>query len=158
MFCIKHWTAQHAAWLHEYGAHTWWIFTDSPNFKHSTPLPVLGVRLPVLNLAFECMDVLWVTCSLGILLCLPTPGPRRQVYHPGCSQKGPRSCGRGRCDCEASITPAGPKKEQQSVWDTQWNSQVSVLSPWPTLLVLAQLFCLSKLHSKSRPKMRLSHL
>ena len=29
-----------------------------------------------------------VTCSLGILLCLPTPGPRRQAHHPGCNWKG----------------------------------------------------------------------
>lgn len=38
-------------------------------------------------------------------------------------------------------------------WDTQWNRQDPVVTFWPTLLMPAQSFCLSKLQSKSKPGM-----
>lgn len=63
--------------------------------------------------------------------------------------RGPRSCCGGSCGHEASIAPSGSKGEQHP---PQGNSHVPVLSPWPTLLMLAQALCLSNLPSYSKPE------
>lgn len=88
-------------------------FHRRPNFKYSTPLSVLGVRLPVLKLAFECMDVL----SFGNMLPGDPPLPaytwtQKASTSPRMQLEGPRSCGSGRCDRKVSVAPAGSKREQ----------------------------------------------
>lgn len=131
-------------------------FHRRPNFKYSTPLSVLGVRLPVVQWAFECMDVL----SSGNMLTGDPPLPaytwtQKASTSPRMQLEGPRSCGSGRCDHKASVAPAGSKREQHRFGGPCGLAKpvlCRVVCPWTIQFKLAQLFSLSKLHSKSQPE------
>lgn len=153
--CVRHWVSRYAAGLHEYGAHPWWVFADSLN---SNTCPTLSLRCQT-----SCSEFgfrMYGCAIFGLRAHGGSFSPRLHLDPEGkdviqaAAGRGPRSCCGGSCGHEASIAPSGSKGEQHP---PQGNSHVPVLSPWPTLLILAQALCLSNLPNYSKPETGPSH-